>query len=287
MEKSLVLQKIKELKLKEAKKEIEYLKKQGENVTSLENKFNKAVKEQKHNIEEKFVILIKKNLKDNNLKEVLKIQKKLHTIGIKTKKLDKIIELANQKLLKIELKEHKEQIDEFKEEIRVFLEKNQYNELMQRTYKFIKSNKWTHENHYDLQLLKEVKRKIIDDKYKDNHKKLKQHTIVTQFEFIKKLFLIDESYPFAQKLLYKYQKKLAKYDSYKKKIIRREALINLRVIYNQKNYENAIQKAFEFLKTQPNQKRVINFIKKAKRKIQLENYKISFQKVIKNQKQNS
>ena len=88
-------------------------------------------------------------------------------------------------------------------------------------------------------------------------------------------------------LRYKYQQKLAKYDSYKKKIIRREALINLRVIFNRKNYETAIEKAFEFLKTQPNQKRVINFIKKAKRKIQLRNYKISFQKIIKNQKQNS
>jgi len=287
MEKSLVLQKIKDLKLKEAKKDIENLKLKGENVISLEKKFNKTIKEQKKNIEEKFLILIKKNLKDNNLKEILKIQKKLHTIGIKTKKLDNIIELANQKLLKIELKEHKEQIDEFKEEMKTLLDKNQYNELMQRTYKFIKSNKWTHENHYDLQLLKEVKRKIIDDKYKDNHKKLKKHTVITQFEFIKKLYLIDESYPFAQKLLYKYQQKLAKYDSYKKKIIRREALVNLRVIFNKKNYETAIEKAFEFLRTQPNQKRVINFIKKAKRKIQLRNYKISFQKIIKNQKQNS
>ena len=122
----------------------------------------------------------------------------------------------------------------------------------------------------------------IDDKFKDNRKKLKNHTVVTQFEFIKKLYLIDESYPFAQKILYKYQKKLAKYDKLKKKIITSEALLNLKVIYNQKKYETAIQKAFEFLKTQPNNSKVVKFIKKARNKLQRENYKIAFTKISKN-----
>jgi len=282
MNKEIIIQKIKQLKFQEAKKEIENLKRKGENVTSLENKFNKAIKEQKKGIEEKFIYIIKKNLEESNLSEILKIQKKLHSINIKSSKIDKLIEISLDKLSKKELEKHKEQIDKFKIEVKKDLESNAYNELMKKTYDFIKENKWTHENHYDLQLLKEVKRKIIDDKFRDNHKKLKNHTIVTQFEFIKKLYLIDESYPFAQKILYKYQKKLAKYDKLKKKIISSEALLNLKVIYNQKKYETAIQKAFEFLKTQPNNSKVVKFIKKARNKLLRENYKIAFAKISKN-----
>jgi len=282
MNKEIIIQKIKQLKFQEAKKEIENLKRKGENVTSLENKFNKAIKEQKKGIEEKFIYIIKKNLEESNLSEILKIQKKLHSINIKSSKIDKLIEISLDKLSKKELEKHKEQIDKFKIEVKKDLESNAYNELMKKTYDFIKQNNWTHENHYDLQLLKEVKRKIIDDKFKDNRKKLKNHTVVTQFEFIKKLYLIDESYPFAQKILYKYQKKLEKYDKLKKKIITSEALLNLKVIYNQKKYETAIQKAFEFLKTQPNNSKVVKFIKKARNKLLRENYKIAFAKISKN-----
>jgi len=282
MNKEIIIQKIKKIKFQEAKKEIEKLKRKGENVTSLENKFNKAIKEQKKGIEEKFIYIIKKNLEESNLSEILKIQKKLHSINIKSSKIDKLIEISLDKLSKKELEKHKEQIDKFKIEVKKDLESNAYNELMKKTYDFIKQNNWTHENHYDLQLLKEVKRKIIDDKFKDNRKKLKNHTVVTQFEFIKKLYLIDESYPFAQKILYKYQKKLEKYDKLKKKIITSEALLNLKVIYNQKKYETAIQKAFEFLKTQPNNSKVVKFIKKARNKLLRENYKIAFAKISKN-----
>jgi len=56
MNKELIIQKIKELKLQEAKKEIENLKSKGENVTSLENKFNKASKNKKRQLKKNLFI---------------------------------------------------------------------------------------------------------------------------------------------------------------------------------------------------------------------------------------
>lgn len=285
MHQSQIIKKIQDLKLKEAKNDIKALKDKGENVISLEHKFNKALSKNKNAIEKKFILVINDLLKKGELLEIHKIQKKLIQIGLKSKSIDNLIEKANKQLLKKTLNQHQEDLSEFRRQMKIDLEKNEYNNLMKRTYDFIKKNKWTKDNHYDLQLIKEVKRKIIDDKYKDNKKKLKKHTILTQFEFIKKLYLIEENYPFAQKLLYKYQQKLAKYDKLKKKIITREALINLKVIFNQKKFETAISKAHEFLKTQPNNKSVIKFIKKARTKIQSQNYKIAFDKIVKNQKQ--
>lgn len=281
---------INQLKFQEARKEIDNLKKQGQNVTSLEKKFNQAVNQQKKNIEEKFIIVIQNKLKEGDLIEVLKIQKQIHTIGLKSSKIETLIQEANVKLQEKILKEHQAQIDEFKIVINKHLQENNYNQLMQDTYTFIKANKWTFESHYDLQILKEVKRKIIDDKFRDNKNKLKNHTIITQFEFIKKLYLIDESYTFAQKLLYKYQKKLEKYDKLKKKILKREALINLKVIYNQKKYEQVIIKAKEFLQTQSQSHKSLRgdtfnkIIKKARHKIQTENYRLAFTKILKNHK---
>jgi len=274
-----ILELIEARKFFQAKKLILQLKKNKFNTISIEKKFNKAISVHKSEMEKTLLNKLKKNIKEQNFSNLLKTQKQLNLLNFHSKKINKILEYGIKKFHKHELNQHKELLNDLSSKQNKLLQENKYQDCLDITYAFIKNNQWTKESHYDLQLLLEIKRQIIINKYKKNKKKIKEHTIVTQFEFIKKLYLIEPSFEFAQKLLYKYQKELARYDKLKHKIIIKEAKIALHVLFNQKKFETAIQKAKEFLNAQPNQDKILKFIAKCRKKIQIENYKLAYNKL--------
>ncbi len=125
----------------------------------------------------------------------------------------------------------------------------------------------------------ETKRKVIDKKLKNNKKALKRLNAPSKFEFLKKLYQIDITYPVIQKELYKAKKELESYDKKQKKVYLREAKIQLKILYNQKKYPECIQACKELLKVFPNNKSAVKYFEKATSRQIQQNYLMAYAKI--------
>ena len=125
----------------------------------------------------------------------------------------------------------------------------------------------------------ETKRKVINSKLSRNKKALKKLNAPSKFEFLKKLYHIDITYPLIQKELYKAKKELESYDKRQKKVYLREAKIQLKILYNQKKYPECIQACKELLKVFPNNKSAVKYFEKAKSKQIQQNYLMAYAKI--------
>jgi len=125
----------------------------------------------------------------------------------------------------------------------------------------------------------ETKRKVIDQKLKNNQRALKRLNAPSKFEFLKKLYQIDITYPVIQKELYKAKKELESYDKKQKKVYLREAKIQLKILYNQKKYPECIQACKELLKVFPNNKSAVKFFEKATSRQIQQNYLMAYAKI--------
>ena len=128
-------------------------------------------------------------------------------------------------------------------------------------------------------LVSKTKRRVIDIKLLKNKKALKRLNAPSRFEFLKKLYQIDVTYPKIQVELYKAKKDLESYDKKQKKVYLREAKIQLKVLYNQKKYPECIQASKELLKVFPNNKYAIKYFEKAKNRQIQQNYIMAYAKI--------
>ena len=128
-------------------------------------------------------------------------------------------------------------------------------------------------------LVSKTKRRVIDIKLLKNKKALKRLNAPSKFEFLKKLYQIDVTYPKIQVELYKAKKDLESYDKKQKKVYLREAKIQLKVLYNQKKYPECIQASKELLKVFPNNKYAIKYFEKAKNRQIQQNYLMAYAKI--------
>jgi len=270
---------INQKKFIQAKKIILELRKSNVNTIPLEKKFDKALKRSHKSIETKILKSLDTHLKNKSFKEIFNYEKKLKSINFNSKKIQKTFDISHKKYKALLEIEHKKSLDKLFIEVDNLILDSKYNDAILLSREFISSNPWCKNDHFDFKISLEIKRKIIDHKYKTNKKQFKKHTILTQFEFIKKLYLIDPTYIKSQKLFYKYQIKLRKYDKIKKKILTKESILSLKVLYYECKYESMILQAKKFLKIRPNYKPIINLIKKANRSMQIRNYKLAFDKI--------
>ena len=125
----------------------------------------------------------------------------------------------------------------------------------------------------------ETKRKVINNKLSRNKKALKKLNAPSKFEFLKKLYHIDITYPLIQKELYKAKKELESYDKKQKKVYLREAKIQLKILYNQKKYPECIQACKELLKVFPNNKSAVKYFEKARSRQIQQNYLMAYAKI--------
>ena len=135
------------------------------------------------------------------------------------------------------------------------------------------------ENPVFQKMVLETKRKVIDNKLIRNKKALKKLNAPSKFEFLKKLYQIDITYPRIQKELYKAKKELEIYDKKHKKVYLREAKIQLKIMYNQKKYPECIQACKELLKVFPNNKVAIKYFEKARDRQIQQNYLMAYAKI--------
>jgi len=125
----------------------------------------------------------------------------------------------------------------------------------------------------------ETKRKVIDNKLSRNKKALKKLNAPSKFEFLKKLYHIDITYPLIQKELYKAKKELESYDKKQKKVYLREAKIQLKILFNQKKYPECIQACKELLKVFPSNKSAVKYFEKARSRQIQQNYLMAYAKI--------
>jgi len=274
-----VISLIKQKKFIQAKKIIRELRESKVNTIPLEKKFDKELQRSHKSIEEKILKSLNTYLKNKSFKEIFNYERKLKSINFNSKKIQKIFDLSHNKYKTLLEKEHKILLDKLFKEVDELILDSKYKEAILLHQKFTSNNPWCKNDHFDFKISLEIKRRIIDHKYKINKKQLKKHSILTQFEFIKKLYLIDPTYIKSQKLFYKYQIKLRKYDKIKKKILTKESILALKVLFYERKYESMILQAKKFLKVRHNYKPIINLIKKANNSMQIRNYKLAFDKI--------
>lgn len=135
------------------------------------------------------------------------------------------------------------------------------------------------ENPVFQKMVLETKRKVIDNKLIRNKKALKKLNAPSKFEFLKKLYQIDITYPRIQKELYKAKKELEMYDKKHKKVYLREAKVQLKIMYNQKKYPECIQASKELLKVFPNNKIAVKYFEKARNRQVQQNYLMAYAKI--------
>jgi len=208
--------------------------------------------------------------------ELLQKLKKLQTYAPGYSKLDKFILKVFQEYEKQSHSQSAGTIKQLQVEIKQLIDSKQGN-------KAILLAEQTAIKHQDnpayQKIVMDTKRAVIDNKLKINKKALKRLNAPSKFEFLKKLYMLDVSYPRIQQELYKAKKELESYDKKQKRVYLREAKIQIKVLLNQKKYPECSQACKELLKVFPNNSYAVKYFEKARDKQIQQNYLIAYSKL--------
>jgi hypothetical protein len=153
------------------------------------------------------------------------------------------------------------------------LANNQFQESISFIEKTLKNNP---SNALISKLLIETKRKIIDIKLKKNTKSLASTNIPKIYDFIKSLYDYESTYPRIHKMLLNYHYKLKEYYKNQKIIFEKDSERQIKVLFNNKEYNKTLQTCKELLRTTTYNKTAIKYHKKALSKIEGQNFENAY-----------
>ena len=125
----------------------------------------------------------------------------------------------------------------------------------------------------------DTKRNLINYKLKKNKKGLKKLNAPSRYEFLKKLYIIDKSYPKIQEIMFKAKKDLENYDSKQKKVYLKESKMQIKVLFNSKKYFETMSASKQLLNSFPNNSYAKKYYKKAKKSQIQQNYLVAYSKL--------
>lgn len=127
--------------------------------------------------------------------------------------------------------------------------------------------------------LLETKRQIIDIKLNSNNKAFHNLDTPKLYDFIKSLYEYEPTYPKIQKLLIKYHSLLKAYFANKKIVFEKDAERQIKVLYNQKQFQKCLQICNELLRTTIFNSTAVKYKKKATSAIILNNFEVAYSKL--------
>ena len=214
--------------------------------------------------------------KQKKFKELLQKLKKLQTYAPGYSKLDKFVLQVYHEYEKVSHNKSADTISELTKKLTELVNSKQGGQAI----KLAQEHALKHSDNPAYQkVVIDTKRKVIDFKLKANKKALKKLNAPSKFEFLKKLYLLDITYPKIQQELYSAKKDLESYDKKQKKVYQREAQIQIKILLNQKKYPECMQACKELLKVFPNHRYATKFFEKARNKQIQQNYLIAYSKL--------
>lgn len=125
--------------------------------------------------------------------------------------------------------------------------------------------------------LLDLKRKIIDHKLTTNKSKFKKASPPDIYDFIKSLYEFEPTYYKTQQLLVDQHEKLKYYYANKKDLFVKDAKRQIRILYNKKEFEKALQAVNELQKIDPSNSLAKRYRKKIKPAIDNRNFKLAYE----------
>jgi len=128
-------------------------------------------------------------------------------------------------------------------------------------------------------LLIETKRQIIDHKLLTNKSNFNTQSIPKIYDFIKTLYNFEPTYPKIQKLLISYHSKLKLYYQNQKLVFEKDAVRQIKVLFNQQEYQKCLQACQELLRTTFYNQTALKYRKKAQSAIIGQNFREAYAKI--------
>lgn len=267
--------------LKQAQKMLEectYEEKQSPQFDKLNNSLHKKLTKVRQSLVIQYIKKCKEYLKHNQLNEAYQLLQDLVRIDPNNAK---VINLKNTVVAKINkqlAKDSQLKIKQVKQQTEALIKQNKTQEALDLVYQI---------NNIPKPLLEELeiqtKRVIIDFKLKTNKNKLKATPTPQKYDFIKKLFDLENTYPAIQKELLKTSQELQHYSKTQKKVFIKELINQSKILLNQKKFIKAKQTAVKVLKIQPTNKQATKLYKQAINKYHTDSF-IQAYKILKSKK---
>ena len=261
---------IKNNQLKEAQQKLEscnYEQKNSSMYSKLEKKLQTKLSKVRKAFVKKYIHKCYEHLKNDQLSESYSIIQDLSRIDstnsevIKLK--TKVINQINKKLKQ----EVKTKITELNQQIKQLIDNNQSQEALNLIYQ---------NQNLPQPIFQEIeiatKRQIIDHKLKNNKSKLKTTPTPQKYDFIKKLFDLENTYPKIQKQLLQVTTELKSYSKKQKENFIKELIHQTKVLLAQKKFIKAKNTAVKVLKIQPENKQATKLYKKSINLYHLDSY---------------
>lgn len=214
--------------------------------------------------------------KQGRYKDLLHLYLKLRPYAPNYRPLENLIQKAYNAYHKEEMQKQDSANSKVIQNVEGYLKSKNYTEALKFIEEAIKRDL---DNPLLQKLLVETKRKVIDAKLKANMAKIKKISIPESYDFIKKLYELEPTYYKIQKLFAEYHYKLKDYYKNQKFIYEKDAKRQIKVLYNTKEYDKALQATQELLKVNNTSKTAQKYLPRIKQKIDQENFKTAYQKI--------
>ena len=206
-------------------------------------------------------------------KDLLDLYLKIQVFAPNFRPLQKKIEKAYNQILKEEKKVNESKITKVATLVYGYIETKNYQEALDFIYATIKTDP---NNSAYQKILIETKRKIIDLKLKENKSKFASPNIPEIYDFIKKLYDLEPSYFKIQKLLTSQNIKLKQYYKVKENEYIKDAELQIKVLYNEGNYQKSLQACKDLLRTKQTNKFAQKYYRKNLDAIEIQNFKTAY-----------
>lgn len=214
--------------------------------------------------------------KQKKYPELLQAYLEIQKFAPDYKPLQKKIEKVYKILQKSSQNEYLNQFNEINQIVKVKISNNELLESIKFVeHAFIKNPN----NPLIKKLVLDTKRKVIDIKLNQNKSSIKGNNIPKIYDFIKSLYELEPTYEKIQKMLIKYHSLLKKYYENQKYVFEKDAMLQIKVLYNKNEYQKCLQACNELIRTTVYNKFAFKYKKKAEQGIINENFATSYQKL--------